>query len=327
MNYKKALVTFAFFGLACFYIPRAALAADWPDGQAIRLIVPASAGSAPDFASRKVAIFLAERLKQAVVVDNKPGASGNIAMQALAASRPDGYTFGYGNIATLAINPNLFSKLPYDVDQDFAPVIALTSIPNVLVIRAGLPIDSMQDFVAYAKAHTGQLSMASAGIGTTSHLCGELFKKTTGISYLHIPYQNAPQGVSELMGGNIDFMIENLSAVLGAIQSGKVRALAITSNLRSVVLPNVPTMGESGVPGLEVAAWGGFVVPSGVSRQIVKRLNRELNEFVTMPSTKNEFAQFSATLIGGTPEAFAKLISEESRRWCDIVRRNGIKPE
>ncbi len=327
MNYKKAVFRATVFGLGCFFIARAALAADWPDGQAIKLIVPASVGSAPDFASRKVAAFLAERLKQVVLVDNKPGASGNIAMQALAASRPDGYTFGYGNIATLAINPNLFSKLPYDVDRDFAPVIALTSIPNVLVIRAGLPVDSVQSFIAYAKAHPGQLSMASGGIGTTSHLCGELFKKATGISYLHIPYQNAPQAVSELMGGNTDFMIENISAVLGAIQSGKVRALAITSKSRSVVLPAVPTMEETAVPGLEVAAWGGFVVPSGVSRQVVKRLNRELNEFVAMPSTKNEFAEFSATLIGGTPEEFAKLISEESRRWGDIVRKNDIKSE
>lgn len=327
MNYKKAFLKFSAFGLACFYVFGTALAADWPGGQAIKLIVPASAGSAPDVASRKVALFLAERLKQAVVVDDKPGASGSIAMQALAASRPDGYTLGYGNIATLAINPNLFSKLPYDSGRDFTPVIALTSIPNVLVVREGLPADSLQSLVAYAKANPGRLTMASAGIGTTSHLCGELLKKEAGISYLHIPYQNASQGVSDLMGGNIDFMIENLSAVLGAIQSGKVRALAITSKTRSAVLPGVPTMEESGAPGFEVVAWGGFMVPAGVPRRIIERLNRELNEFVALPASKKEFAQFAATLIGGTSEEFATLIVEESRRWGDIIRKNDIKPD
>ena len=327
MHRKKTFVTSAISVVACFYASFAISAADWPDGQAIKLIVPASAGSAPDVASRKAALFLAERLKQAVVVENKPGASGSIAMQALAASRPDGYTFGYGNVATLAINPNLLEKLPYDAARDFAPLIALVSIPNVLVVRLGLPVDSLQSLVAYAKANPGRLTMASAGIGTTSHLCGELLKKETGVAYLHVPYQNAPQGVSDLMGGNIDFMIENLSAVLGAIQSGKVRALAITSTTRSVVLPDVPTMQESGVPGFEVAAWGGFVMPAGVPRRVVERLNRELNEFVAMPASKNEFAQFAATLIGGTPEEFGKLISEDSRRWGDIIRKNDIKPD
>ncbi len=327
MRHMKFFVARAVLACAAGLVPYAARAADWPEGQPIRLIVPASAGSAPDFVSRKVAVFLAERLGQAVVVDNKPGASGAIAMQALAASRPDGYTLGYGNVATLSINPSLLAKLPYDPERDFAPVIALISIPNVLVARVGLPADSARALISYAKANPGRLSMASAGVGTTSHLAGELLKKGAGISFVHVPYQNAPQGVSDLMGGNIDFMIENLSAVLGAIQSGKARALAITSKSRSPVLPEVPTMEEAGLPGFEVSAWGGFLAPVGAPRSVVDRLNRELNEFASLPATQKEFAQFSASLIGGTPEAFQRLISDESKRWGAIIRANGIKPE
>lgn len=327
MRHTTIVAARAVLACAASLIPFIAQAADWPEGQPIRLIVPASAGSAPDFVSRKVAVFLTEKLRQAVVVENRPGASGAIAMQALAASKPDGYTLGYGNVATLSINPSLFAKLPYDPERDFAPVIALTSIPNVLVARAGLPVDSARGLVAYAKANPGKLSMASGGVGTTSHLGGELLKASSGISFVHVPYQNAPQGVSELMGGGIDFMIENLSAVLGAIQSGKARALAIASKSRSPVLPEVPTMEEAGLPGLEVSAWGGFIAPAGAPRAVVDRLNRELNEFASLPVTQKEFAQFSASLIGGTPEAFARLISDESRRWAAIIRANGIKPD
>lgn len=327
MRRVKAVLACAVF--ACLFSPLQdpAWGADWPAGQPIKLIVPASAGSAPDFVSRKVAAFLTGRLGQAVVVDNKPGASGSIAMQALAASRADGYTLGYGNIATLAINPNLFSKLSYDAGRDFAPVIALTSIPNVLVVRADLPVNSLREFIAYAKSNPGRLAMASGGTGTTSHLCGELLKIKAGISYVHIPYQNSPQGVAELMGGTVDFMVENLSAVLGAVQSGKARALAITSKTRSLVLPGVPTMDEAGMPDFEVAAWGGFVAPAGSPKAVIERLNREINEFAAMSATKSEFAQFSASMIGGTPEAFAQLIADESKRWGATIRKNGIKLE
>lgn len=327
MRHIKIVFARALFAFALGAAAPTAWASEWPEGQPIKLIVPASAGSAADFVSRKVAVFLSERLRQAVVVENRPGASGVIAMQALAVSKPDGYTFGYGNVATLAINPSLFAKLPYDPDRDFVPVVALTSIPNVMVVRAGLPVDSTRSLVAYAKAKPDKLSMASGGVGTTSHLAGELLKASAGIAFVHVPYQNAPQGVAELMGGNIDFMIENLSAVLGAIQSGKARALAITSKSRSSALPEVPTMAEVGISGLEVTAWGGFIAPAGVPRTVVERLNREFNEFASLPATQKEFAQFSASLIGGSPEAFGLLISEESKRWGAIIRVNGIKAD
>lgn len=316
----------AFVGCIFSPLQNSAWGADWPAAQPIKLIVPYAAGSAPDFVSRKVAEFLTGRLGQSVVVDNKPGASGSIGMQALANSRPDGYTLGYGNIATMAINPNLFDKLPYDAGRDFNSVIAMTSIPNVLVVRADLPVGSLREFIAYAKANPNKLSMASGGTGTTSHLCGELLKVKTGISYVHIPYQNSPQGVAELMGGTVDFMVENLSAVLGAIQSGKARALAITSRTRSLTLAKVPTMDEAGIPDFEVSAWGGFIAPAGAPQAIIERLNREINGFAALPATKAEFAQFSATLLGGSPQAFSQLISDESKLWGEVIRNNGIKP-
>lgn len=315
--------------VACFFSPlqNSASAADWPAGQPIKLIVPYAAGSAPDFVSRKVAEFLTGRLGQSVLVDNKTGASGLIGMQALANSRADGYTFGYGNIATMAINPNLFGKLPYDAVKDFNSVIALTSVPNVLVVRSDLPVGSLREFIAYAKANPSKLAMASGGTGTTSHLCGELLKVKTGISYVHIPYQNSPQGIAELMGGTVDFMVENLSSVLGAVQSGKARALAITSKTRSLILSGVPTMEEAGIPEFEVSAWGGFIAPAGTPQAIIDRLNREINGFAALPATKREFAQFSATLLGGSSQAFSQLISDESKLWGDIIRNNGIKPD
>jgi tripartite-type tricarboxylate transporter receptor subunit TctC len=327
MRHLKNVFVRALVACALISAQSAGWSADWPSGQPIKLIVPAAAGSAPDFVSRKVAVFLSERLKQSVFVENRPGASGAIGMHAIAASPPDGYTLGYGNIATLAINPSLFATLPYNAKTDFAPVIALTSIPNVLVVRADLPVDSARGLVAYANANPGKLSMASAGVGTTSHLGGELLKAGSGIAFTHVPYQNSPQGVSDLMGGSIDFMIENLSAVLGAIQSGKARALAITSASRSAVLPNVPTMEEAGFPGFEMSAWGGFVAPAATPKVVIERLNRELNEFAALPSTQKEFAQFSASLIGGTPDSFARLIAGESARWGDVIRKNGIKPD
>ena len=327
MRQLRAAISSAIF--FCLFSPLQGTAwgADWPAKQPIKLIVPSAAGSAPDFVSRKVATFLAERLGQAVVVDNKPGASGAIGMQALAASRPDGYTFGYGNVATLAINPHLFSKLPYDARKDFNPVIAFTSIPNVLVVRADLPVSTLREFIAYAKANPSKLAMASGGTGTTSHLSGELLKVKTGMSYVHVPYQNSTQGVAELMGGTVDFMVENLSTVIGAVQSGKARALAITSKSRSLILTEVPTMDEAGLPDFEVSAWGGFIAPAGTPQAIIDRLNREINGLAALPAAKSEFAQFSATLLGGSPEVFSQLITDESKLWGDIIRKNGIRPD
>ena len=311
--------------LAAATLAGTALAADWPADQPIKLIVPSAAGGTPDQTSRKLANFLQERLKQSVIVENRPGASGTIAMQAVATAKPDGYTLGFGNIVTMAINRGLIAKMPYNPDKDLAPVAVLSQVPNVLVVRQGLPITSVRDLVIYAKSHPDRLAMGSGGNGTTSHLSGEILKDKAGISFNHIPYRGAPQAQTDLRGGQIDFMFDNLPSMVAAIQSNKVRALAVTSKRRSALLPDVPTMEEAGIAGFEVEAWGGIVAPAGTPRPVVLRLNREINNWLQAPATKAEFAQVGQVALGGTPEFFKTHIDSETKKWGDLIRRVGVK--
>jgi len=302
-----------------------AQAQEWPKAHPIRLVVPASAGSTPDLTSRKLAVFLQERMKQGVIVENRPGAAGTIAMQSVATAKPDGYTLGFGNIVTMAINRSLIPKMPYNPDKDLAPVAVLTQVPNVLVVRKGLPINSVRDLIIYAKSHPDRLSMGSGGNGTTSHLSGEILKEVADISFTHIPYRGAPQAQADLIGGSIDFMFDNLPSMTGAIQSGQVRPLAVTSRKRSALLPNVPTMEESGLQGFEVVAWGGIVAPAGTPRPIVQRLNREINAWLQSPAAREEFAKFGQVPLGGTPEFFRAHIDAETKKWGDVIRKAGVK--
>jgi tripartite-type tricarboxylate transporter receptor subunit TctC len=311
--------------LAAATLAGTVLAADWPATQPIKLIVPSSAGGTPDLTSRKLAYYLQEKLKQSVIVENRPGAAGTIAMQAVATAKPDGYTLGFGNIVTMAINRGLIAKMPYNPDKDLAPVAVLSQVPNVLVVRQGLPITSVRELVIYAKSHPGRLAMGSGGNGTTSHLSGEILKEKAGISFSHIPYRGAPQAQSDLIGGQIDFMFDNLPSMVGAVQSGKVRPLAVTSKRRSALLPDVPTMEEAGIAGFEVVAWGGIVAPTGTPRPVILRLNREINNWLQAPATKAEFAQTGQVALGGTPEFFKTHIDSEAKKWGDVIRTAGVK--
>ena len=210
--------------LAAVALTNNALAADWPTAQPIKLIVPSAAGGTPDQTSRKLALYLQDKLKQSVIVENRPGAAGTIAMQAVATAAPDGYTLGFGNIVTMAINRGLIRKMPYDPDKDLVPVAVLTQVPNVLVVRPGLPATSVRELVTYAKSNPDSLTMGSGGNGTTSHLSGEILKEKADIKFNHIPYRGAPQAQTDLRGGHIDFMFDNLPSMLEAIQNNKVRA-------------------------------------------------------------------------------------------------------
>lgn len=311
--------------LAAAALAGAAHAADWPAAQPIKLIVPSAAGGTPDLTSRKLANFLQGKLQQSVVVENRPGAAGTIAMQAVATAKPDGYTLGFGNIVTMAINRGLIARMPYNPDKDLAPVVVLSQVPNVLVVRQGLPAKSVRDLVIHAKSHPGRLAMGSGGNGTTSHLSGEILKEKAGISFAHIPYRGAPQAQADLIGGQIDFMFDNLPSMVAAIQSGKVRALAVTSKRRSALLPDVPTMEEAGIAGFEVVAWGGIVTPAGTPRAVVMRLNREINGWLQAPETQAEFAQVGQVALGGTPEYFKGHIDSEAKKWGDVIRKAGVK--
>lgn len=311
--------------LAAAALTNNALAADWPTAQPIKLIVPSAAGGTPDQTSRKLALYLQDKLKQSVIVENRPGAAGTIAMQAVATATPDGYTLGFGNIVTMAINRGLIRKMPYDPDKDLVPVAVLTQVPNVLVVRPGLPATSVRELVTYAKSNPDSLTMGSGGNGTTSHLSGEILKEKAGIKFNHIPYRGAPQAQTDLRGGHIDFMFDNLPSMLEAIQNNKVRALAVTSKRRSTLLPNVPTMEEAGIAGFEVVAWGGIVAPTGTPQPVILRLNREINNWLQAPASKAEFAQVGQVVLGGTPEFFKAHIDSEAKKWGDLIRRAGVK--
>lgn len=302
-------------------------AAEWPSAKPITLVVPAAAGSTPDSSSRKLAQFLGERLGASVVVDNRPGAAGSIAMQALTRSRPDGCTIGFGNIVTMAINRSLMARPGYDADKDLVPVGATTTVPNILAVRASLPVHSVRDLIEYARKHPGTLTMGSGGNGTTSHLSGEMLMDQAQIKFRHIPYRGAPQAQVDVISGQVDFMFDNVPSMLAAVQGGKLRPIAVTSKSRVPVLPNVPTMEESGLQGFEVMAWGGIVAPAGTPRPVIERLNREINAYLQLPSTRKEAEQNGSEVVGGSPEAFGQLIGKESRKWAEVIRKGDVKPD
>lgn len=311
--------------LAACAFTAASHANEWPAQQPIRLVVPSAAGATPDLTSRKLGSYLQDKLRQAVVIDNKPGAAGTIAMQAVATAKPDGYTLGFGNIVTMAINRSLIAKMPYNPDKDLVPVVVLSQVPNVLVVRKDLPVKTLRELIAHAKSRPGALAMGSGGNGTTSHLSGEILKDQAGISFNHIPYRGAPLAQNDLIGGQIDFMFDNLPSMVGAIQAGQVRVLAVTSKRRSAVLPDVPTMDEAGMPGFEVVAWGGIVAPAGTPQPVILRLNKEINNWLQAPATKAEFAQIGQVVLGGTPEFFKTHIDSEARKWAEVIRKAGVK--
>nr|WP_315596796.1 tripartite tricarboxylate transporter substrate binding protein [uncultured Cupriavidus sp.] len=302
-----------------------AQAAEWPAGKPITLVVPAAAGSTPDQSSRKLAQYLGDKLGTSVVIDNRPGAAGSIAMQALTRSRPDGYTIGFGNIVTMAINRSLLAKPGYDADKDLVPVCATTTVPNILAVSTSLPVHNLKELIDYARKNPGKLTMGSGGNGTTSHLSGEMLKDQAHIEFRHIPYRGAPQAQIDVIGGQIDFMFDNVPSIIAAVRGNKLRAIAVTSKARLPVLPNVPTMEESGLPGFEVNAWGGIVAPTGTPKAVVERLNREINAYLQLPATRKDAEQNGSVVVGGSPEAFAQMIGKESRRWGDVIRKADIK--
>ncbi|MDQ2149505.1 tripartite tricarboxylate transporter substrate binding protein [Alcaligenaceae bacterium C4P045] len=304
--------------------PFAHAQAAWPD-RPIRLIVPSAAGGSPDILCRYLASELGKRLGQPVVVENRPGAAGNIGIQAVARSEPDGYTLGYGNIATLAINRALFADLPYNVERDLIPVVAATTTSNLLVVNRDLPVKNVAELIAYAKAHPGKLTMASAGNGTTSHLGGELFKTTEKIDVLHVPYRGSPQAIQDVIGGSVQMMFDNLPSILPSVNAGSVRALAVTSSTRSPLSPTVPTMQEAGVAGYEMQAWGGFVLPTGTPEPVVQRLNQEFNAMLADDAVKKKLGELAFDTIGGSQQDFRALIDRETRKWAGVVKVSGAR--
>jgi putative tricarboxylic transport membrane protein len=290
----------------------------------IRYVIPSAAGGGPDTAARVVMAELGKRLNQQVVVDNRPGASGMIGTELIAKATPDGYTIGHGNIATLGINRSVL-KLPYDLDRDVQPVVQMYFTPNLLAVTQSLPVKSVGELIAHAKKHPGQLFYASTGSGTSIHLSGELFQLRTATKMVHVPFKAAALAIVDLTAGRVHLMFDNINSVGPHVKGGKVRGLAVTSPRRVRAFPELLTLGEAGVEQFDVVAWAGIIVPSGVPRAIVARLNKEANAVLTTPAVIEKLNMQGLEVVGGTSGEFQSHIKKEALRWADVVKRAGVK--
>jgi len=291
----------------------------------IRLVVPFPPGGATDLIARAVAQKLAEAWGASVVVDNRPGAGGNIGTELVARSAPDGYTLEMGTVGTHAINPSLYAKIPYDHIKDFAPVILVAGVPNVLEVNPSVPVQTVQELIAYAKANPGKLNFASSGAGTSIHLSGELFKVMAGVQMTHVPYKGSGPALQDLLGGQVQLMFDNLPPSLPQIKAGKLRALAVTSSVRAPALPEVPTIAESGLPGFEASSWFGILAPAGTPPAIVAKVNAEVSKWLASPEGKEKLAGIGANAAGGSPEDFTRHIQAETAKWAKVVKESGAK--
>ena len=291
----------------------------------IKLVVPFPPAGSTDLSARAVANKLGERLGQPVVIENKPGAAGNIGAEVVAKSAPDGYTLLVGTVGTHAINASLYSKMPFDHLKDFVPVILLSTTPNVLVVHPSLPVKDVKELIALAKSKPNHLTFASSGNGTSIHLSGELFKSMAGVQMTHVPYKGSGPMLIDVMGGQVNLTFDNLSASIQHIRSGKLKPLAITTATRSPAMPELPTIAESGVPGYDSSSWNAIFAPAGTPKEIVERLAKELGAILQTPETKKFFSDQGAEAGGGTPEQLAAFVRAETAKWAKAVKDSGAK--
>jgi tripartite-type tricarboxylate transporter receptor subunit TctC len=289
------------------------------------LVVPFPAGGTTDILARAAAQQLTELLGQSVVVDNRPGAAGNIGSDVVAKSPADGYTLLMGTVGTHAINPSLYSKMPYDHIKDFVPIVLVAGVPNVLVVNPALPVNSVADLIKLAKEKPGSINFASSGSGTSIHLSGELFKTMAGVDMTHVPYKGSAPAITDLMGGQVQIMFDNLPSSLQQIKAGKLRAIAVTSLKRAPALPNVPTISESGLPGFEASSWFGILAPAGTPASVVTRINAEVNKWLQSADAREKLLAQGAEAAGGSPEQFAAFIRSETDKWAKVVKASGAK--
>jgi tripartite-type tricarboxylate transporter receptor subunit TctC len=309
------------------FLPGLVQAQDKYPSKPITWVCPYAAGGNADSRSRQVAKAMSAILGQPIIIDNKAGAGGNIGTEVIARGKPDGYTIGMGNFAPLAVNHALFKKLNFDPANDIVPIGLIEKGPLILMVRNDSPYKSVKDIVAAAKASPGKLSFASGGIGGSHHLSGALLENAAGIDLIHAPYKSGAAGATDLMGGQVQMMFEQMYSAMPAIKGGRLRALAITSKTRSPLLPDLPTMAEQGFPAVEVLNWQGLVAPKGISTELVKTLNAALNKALQDPEVKEKILSQGNEMGGGSPELFAALIKSEAPRWAKVVRDAKIEHE
>ncbi|MBF6991056.1 MULTISPECIES: tripartite tricarboxylate transporter substrate binding protein [Cupriavidus] len=326
---RRAVALLLSASLAALASP-AALAADPYPTKPIRLVVPFAAGGTTDILARAVAAELAKLPGWNVVVDNKPGAGGNIGADIVAKAAPDGYTLLMGTVGTHGINQSLYGKLPFDPIKDFAPIAEVAAVPNVLVVNPAFAqqnkIDSVKDLIAYARANPGKLNMASSGNGTSIHLAGELFKTQTKTFMVHFPYKGSGPALTDLTGGTMQVMFDNLPSSMALIKAGKLKALAVTSAKPSPALPGVPTIAQAaGLPQYEASSWFGMLAPAGTPPDIIHRIQQEVAKALGAPAVRERLQAQGAEPVGNTPEQFAALIRAETAKWAKVVKDSGAK--
>jgi tripartite-type tricarboxylate transporter receptor subunit TctC len=305
-------------------LSRLASAQTYPS-RPVHWIVSFAAGGPNDVVARIIGQYLSDHLGQQFVIENRPGAGGNVGMQSVLSSAPDGYTIAFVG-PNYAINPALYEKLPFDFIRDSVPVAGTMRLANVMEVHPAIPANNIAEFIAYAKANPGKINFASGGVGTSPHLSGELLKTMTGINLVHVPYRGTAPALSDLLAGQVQVLFDNIPGSIGHIRSGKVRALGVTGSKRVAAIPEVPTIGET-VPGYDVSIWYGIAAPRGTPPEIVAKLNREVYAVLADPKLQARLAELGGEPMPTTPAQFGKLVAEETERWGKLIRAANIKAE
>lgn len=297
----------------------------WP-AKPVRVVVAFTAGGTTDILARSVGQQLQDKLKQPFVIDNKPGAGGNLGTEMVVRAQPDGYTLIVNSVGPIAVNPTLYPKLAYNPLTELVPIVQIADVPNVLVVHPSLPVKTFDEFVAHAKANPGKLNYSSTGIGTSSHLSGFVLGKRAAIEATHVPYKGA-DALRDLLAGRVQFMFATIPSVKQHIDAGTLRAIAVTSLKRSRSLPEVPTVAERGFPGFEAGSWFGFFAPKGTPAEVIATLNKAVNEIIDVPAMQAQLIKEGADPAGGTPQQFGQFVQREFEKWRTVVRESGATAE
>ncbi|WP_459615833.1 Bug family tripartite tricarboxylate transporter substrate binding protein [Bordetella sp. 2513F-2] len=327
-THRRRCIAFALAGASLAALALPARAAEWPQAKPISYVVPFTVGGSTDVVGRLLAQKLGERLKQNVVVENKPGAAGAIGATYVAKAPPDGYTLFGGTISTHAINASLYKHLRYDPVKDFEPVSLVATLPNVLLVDPNLGVNSVADLIALLKRDPSKRTFASSGPGTSTHLAGELFADVIDVPLTHVPYKGTPPAMVDVSAGAVTFMFDQMTAALPLLQNGKLKLLAVTTPQRIALAPDTPTMEEAGVPGFQMASWQAVYAPKGTPKPIVDRLSQEIAAILKEPDVQEKLGKtMGMELVGSTPEALRDLMAREIPRWAEVVQKSGAQAD